>query len=159
MKHIINAKSTISNVDAKCIQPNAVDLRIKQVFIIGPEPFVLMENKKIHRNTQELFADEKGFFNLQANQHYDIVLDHNCKIAEGEAGWLIARSSLNRNGLFITSGLYDSGFDNTIGCVLHVNCGPAHIKKGTRIAQFLLFNAETVHLYDGDYNRKDDSHE
>jgi deoxycytidine triphosphate deaminase len=35
--------------------------------------------------------------------------------------------------------------------VMHVTCGPARIKKGTRIGQYICFDAETLHLYDGDY--------
>ena len=70
----------------------------------------------------------------------------------GYAGWLIARSTLNRNGIFITSGLYDSGFENFIGGVMHVRGGPARIEKGARIAQFIFVEAETVRLYDGEYS-------
>ena len=35
--------------------------------------------------------------------------------------------------------------------VLHVTVGPARIKKGTRIGQYLSFNADALHSYDGDY--------
>ena len=72
--------------------------------------------------------------------------------AANACGWLIARSTLNRNGIFITSGLYDSGFENYIGGVMHVRCGPATIEKGARIAQFIFVEAETVRMYDGEYN-------
>ena len=34
---------------------------------------------------------------------------------------------------------------------LHVNVGPAKIYKGTRVGQFLLFKAESLTQYDGDY--------
>ena len=34
---------------------------------------------------------------------------------------------------------------------LHVNGGPAKIKKGTRGGQFLMFKAESLSSYDGDY--------
>ena len=36
------------------------------------------------------------------------------------------------------------------GC-MHVGTGPARIKKGTRVAQYLSFDAESLHLYDGSY--------
>jgi deoxycytidine triphosphate deaminase len=72
-------------------------------------------------------------------------------VGEGEAGWVITRSTLNRNGLFITSGLYDSGYHGVMAGVLHVTVGPAKIKKGTRIGQYLSFNAESLKLYDGSY--------
>ena len=71
-------------------------------------------------------------------------------VGEGEAGWVITRSTLNRNGLFLTSGLYDSGYNGVMAGVLHCN-GPARIMKGTRIGQYLSFDAESLSSYDGDY--------
>jgi len=35
--------------------------------------------------------------------------------------------------------------------VLHVTVGPAKIKKGTRIGQYLSFNAESLSTYNGSY--------
>lgn len=72
-------------------------------------------------------------------------------VGEGEAGWVITRSTLGRNGLFIVSGLYDSGYSGSMAAVLHVTCGRALIKKGTRIGQYLNFDAESLSSYDGDY--------
>jgi deoxycytidine triphosphate deaminase len=34
---------------------------------------------------------------------------------------------------------------------MHVHCGQFSIQKGTRIGQFLLFKAESLHKYDGSY--------
>ena len=72
-------------------------------------------------------------------------------VGAGEAGWVITRSTLNRNGCFITSGLYDSGYHGVMAGAMHVTSGPLMIKKGTRVGQFLLFKSETVKMYDGDY--------
>ena len=72
-------------------------------------------------------------------------------LSEGEAGWVITRSTLNRNGVFLTSGLYDSGYRGMMAGAMHITCGPLKIKKGTRVGQFLLFKSETLKLYDGDY--------
>ena len=35
--------------------------------------------------------------------------------------------------------------------VLHVNCGLMRIKPGTRIGQYLSWQAEAISSYDGDY--------
>jgi deoxycytidine triphosphate deaminase len=72
-------------------------------------------------------------------------------VGAGEAGWVITRSTLNRNGLFLTSGLYDSGYHGVMAGVLHVTIGNARIKRGTRIGQYLSFEAEALSQYDGDY--------
>jgi deoxycytidine triphosphate deaminase len=78
-------------------------------------------------------------------------MDNIIRVGEGEAGWVITRSTFNRNGLFLTSGLYDSGYHGAMAGVLHVMVGPARIKKGTRIGQYLSFEAESLAMYDGDY--------
>ena len=35
--------------------------------------------------------------------------------------------------------------------VLHVTTGTARIKKGTRVGQYLSFDAEALTMYNGDY--------
>ena len=79
------------------------------------------------------------------------VMENIVSVGEGYAGYVITRSTLNRNGLFITSGLYDSGYHGVMAGCLHVRVGPAKIKKGTRVGQFILFEAETLSMYDGSY--------
>ena len=88
-------------------------------------------------------------------------MENTISVAEGESGFVITRSTLNRNGVFLTSGLYDSGYGidvntgETVGGVMagvmHVNIGPALIKKGTRVGQYIMWNAETLSLYNGSY--------
>jgi deoxycytidine triphosphate deaminase len=82
---------------------------------------------------------------------YEIVMQNIITVGEGEAGWVITRSTLNRNGVFITSGLYDSGYHGVMAGALHVTGGPMRIKSGTRVGQFLLFKSQTLKMYDGDY--------
>jgi len=79
------------------------------------------------------------------------VMENIVTIGPDEAGWVITRSTLNRNGVFITSGLYDSGYSGVMAGAMHVRGGPVRIKKGTRVAQFLLFKAEALTLYNGSY--------
>ena len=151
MKHIINAKTSLTNIDDSLMTSNAIDLRIQKVIKLDPySVFKISENDKQHRSTKELLPDENDDWYLDPGT-YEIVLDHIITVGEGEAGWVITRSTLNRNGLFITSGLFDSGYNGPLAMALHVNCGPAIIKKGTRVAQYLTFDAETAFLYNGSY--------
>ena len=132
-------------------QPNAIDLRLDKVFKINTNVFEISNEHKKHRGTQyELKPDPQGYFFLEPGS-YEVVMENIIRVGEGEAGWVITRSTFNRNGLFLTSGLYDSGYHGVMAGVLHVSVGPARIKKGTRIGQFLLFEAESLKLYDGDY--------
>jgi deoxycytidine triphosphate deaminase len=154
MKHILgpSSRSTLTNVQQDDVQPNAVDLRIGKVFRLSQSTFIIDETRKQHRGSVEVKPDATGYFNL-AEGHYEVIMENMITVGEDEAGWVITRSTLNRNGLFLTSGLYDTGYDGVMAGMLHVTSGPARIAKGTRIGQYLSFNAEALHKYDGDYGR------
>ena len=160
MKHVLgpNSRSTLTNVSDGDSQPNAVDLRLDKVFKIKTEQFEISNEHKKHRGTDyELKPDAEGYYFLDEG-HYEVVMENIINVGAGEAGWVITRSTLNRNGLFLTSGLYDSGYHGVMAAVLHVTIGSARIKKGTRIGQYLSFDAEALSSYDGDYgiNKKHD---
>jgi len=153
MKHIMgpNSKSTLTNVQNGDVQPNAVDLRLGKVFRIKTEEiFEISNDHKKHRGSEELIPDSEGYYTLYPGS-YEVVMENIINVGEGEAGWVITRSTLNRNGCFLTSGLYDSGYHGVMAGVLHVTSGWAKIKQGTRIGQYISFDAEALHKYDGDY--------
>lgn len=152
MKHIMgtNSKSSLTNVQDGDVQPNAVDLRLGKVFKINEAVFEVSNEHKKHRGSEEVQPDADGYYNLEPGS-YEVVMENIIRVGEDEAGWVITRSTLNRNGCFITSGLYDTGYHGVMAGVLHVSIGTARIKQGTRIGQYLSFNAEALHHYDGDY--------
>jgi len=80
-----------------------------------------------------------------------VVMENIITVGPGEAGWVITRSTLNRNGVFLTSGLYDTGYHGVMAAAMHVTSGPMRIKAGTRIGQYLSFDAEVLHEYNGSY--------
>jgi deoxycytidine triphosphate deaminase len=152
MKHVTgkSSKTTLTNVQDNDVQPNAVDLRLAKVFLIKPEVFVIDEEQKVHRGTIEIQPNEQGYFQLDVG-HYEVVMENIINVGEHEAGWVITRSTLNRNGVFLTSGLYDSKYHGVMAGVMHVSIAPMRIKPGTRIGQYLSFDAEMVKGYDGSY--------
>jgi deoxycytidine triphosphate deaminase len=151
MIHIMGEHgSKLTNVQPGDVQPNAVDLRLGKVFRILSNTCTLSETQKGHRGSVELQPDELGFWHLEPGT-YEVVMENIIEVGEGEAGWVITRSTLNRNGVFLTSGLYDSGYHGVMAGAMHVHCGPFSIQKGTRVGQFLLFKAESLHKYDGSY--------
>lgn len=152
MKHIVYSQTKLSNVQSEDIQPNAIDLRLGKVFAPNTETVfqISADNQKQHRAKQEIIPGWDGWFYLTPG-YYEVVMENEIQVAEGEAGWVITRSTLNRNGVFLTSGLYDSGYCGVMAAVLHVTGGPIRIEKGTRIGQYINFEAETAHLYDGSY--------
>ena len=145
-----NSTSSLTNVSDVDVQPNAVDLRVGNIFFIRPDTFTITEDEKTHRGSVALRPDDNGYYVLKEG-HYEVVMENVIEVGEGEAGWVITRSTLNRNGVFLTSGLYDTGYHGVMAGVMHVTCGPMRIKKGTRIGQYLSFSAEALHKYDGAY--------
>lgn len=152
MKHILgpNSRSTLTNVQEGDSQPNAVDLRLDKVFKILPTVFEISDAHKKLRETQEILPDEEGYFNLEPGS-YEIVMSNIITVASGDAGWVVTRSTLNRSDIRIFSSLYDSGYSGCMAGCLHVGTGPAKIKKGTRVAQYLNFEAEALYNYNGSY--------
>ena len=144
------SNSILSEFDLEQVQPNAIDQKADKIFRIDNNTFQISEEGKNHRGSAPIALDEEGYWNLE-NGTYEIIMEGIVTIGSDEAGWVITRSTLNRNGLFITSGLYDSGYSGGMAGALHVGCGKARIRKGTRVGQFLLFKAESLTQYDGDY--------
>ena len=152
MLHIAskNSSSSLTSIAEDDIQPNACDLRLKKVFRIVNNTFYLSNNHKQHRGSYEIMPDAFGKWCLIPGS-YEIIMSGDIQMGPDEAGWVIPRSSLNRNGIFITTGLYDSGYKGPMAACMHVTCGDFEIEMDTRIAQFLLFKAESLHQYNGQY--------
>ncbi len=167
MLHISNPnnKSNLTNVNQKDIQPNAVDLRVGRVFQINPTTFSIKEEfmydkdeyveGKLHRGTVQIALQQDGCWHLEPGS-YEIIMTNHITIGPDEAGWVITRSTLNRNGVFITSGLYDSGYSGVMAGVMHVTTGKFILGHNTRVGQFLLFKAEMLNLYSGSYGAGSD---
>lgn len=150
--------STLSAIMDGDVQPNAVDLRLGKVFKIKDNVFTIDEEQKLHRGSEEFEPWEDGYYYLLPGS-YEVIMENEIHVGEGEAGFVITRSTLNRNGCFLTSGLYDTGYAGVMAGVLHVNVGLMRIKPGTRIGQYLNWKAEALSSYDGDYGKGKDHDE
>lgn len=152
MKHVLgkNSRSTLSNVQSGDSQPNAVDLRLGKIFKVSSSLFRLSEEEKVHRGSFEIQPDVEGWWNLPEG-HYEVVMENVINVGPNEAGWVITRSTLNRNGIFLTSGLYDTGYNGVMAGMMHITCGAFRVRKGTRIGQYLSFEAESLSEYKGSY--------
>jgi deoxycytidine triphosphate deaminase len=157
MKHILGANSTskLTGVIEGDAQPNAVDLRLGKVFEIHKDRFEISNQFKKHRGSWEISPDQYGWYTLNPGA-YEVVMENTIEVGDNEAGWVVTRSTLIRNGVFITSGLYDTGYHGVMAAVMHVGVGQMKVQQGTRIGQYLSFAAEALHKYDGDYGLKKD---
>jgi deoxycytidine triphosphate deaminase len=145
----------------KCIQPNALDFTVDKFFeFSNSDSFVISEDGKKMRQTTEMVPNAEGYIMIPPHTSVDCMSDFFVTIQESTAAYLIIRSTFNRNGLFLTSGLYDYGFSNNIGFVLH-NLGSTHayIRPNTRVGQIVFVESETkTGAYSGDYNLNPGQH-
>jgi len=146
------------------IQPNALDFTLDRVFEInGNNDFVITEDGKKMRGGNELEPIElprnsgQDYFPLGVGA-YDGLSDVYVKLPEGIAAMVIIRSSFNRNGVFITSGLYDSGYQGHIGFCIHNYLGLTRIGVGTRIGQLMLIESDSEGKYVGKWSHEPGTH-
>lgn len=151
LKHPASAKTVFTNVRSSDYQPNAVDIRVHKILAYASDVVELSEEHKVHRTTFELEPSADGSWVLPYGSSFEVVFENDVVIGEGEAGWVIPRSTLNRNGIMITSGLYDSGYSGVIGATIHTGSTTFKLKQGTRIAQFILIESQSVGVYNGSY--------
>ena len=156
-----NSATFLTHVQDGDNQPNATDLRLARVFKLNEDQFILTNETKIHLKQEEIFSERmevttgvyEEMFTLSPG-YYCIEYENKISVGKSEAGFVISRSTLVRNGVFLTTGLYDSGYEGKMVSGMHVTTGTLMVAKGTRMGQYLCFSAETMHLYDGDYQEK-----
>jgi len=163
-KIAIEEKWITGEFSDKSVQPNAIDFTLDKLFTINhEEAFIISEDSKSMRGGEEIEAhyDEENFYEwwpIDIGVSYDGMSDLYVKLPEGVACTLIIRSTFNRNGIFLTSGLYDSGFEGHIGFAIHNMSGPASIAKGTRIGQIMFVQSDSAGMYAGGWNHGNDTH-
>lgn len=148
----------------KQIGSDGIDLTIKRASCINLfSPSVLSEEKKftIHRHIDDIEPETAdgwgdvpdgmvGF--VLTEGAYDIEFNEFVKIPEGVAALLLLRSSFVRAGHKMFSGLYDQGFSNYAGAVLHI-AGEAFVEQHMRVAQIVFVPSQgSGKLYAGGYN-------
>jgi deoxycytidine triphosphate deaminase len=147
------------------VQPNAIDFTLDTVHTVHTQDtFIITEQYKQMRGVVETHPvpsrknPSEEFWHLSANSIHDGISKMYVNLPEGVAALLIIRSTFNRNGIFLTSGLYDSGFSGHISFMIHNRSGLAKIGKGTRIGQIIFVESNNVGLYSGGWNHAEGTH-
>lgn len=147
----------------KQIGSDGIDLTLKRVSAIQHSPSILTESKQftIHRQLVdiepetvdgwEIVPDGMVGYDLKGGA-YDIEFNEFVKLPAGVAAILLLRSSFVRAGHQMFSGLYDQGFSNYAGAVLHI-AGPTFVEHNMRVAQIVFVTSQgSGQLYGGGYN-------
>ncbi|MCK9369711.1 hypothetical protein M0R04_07365 [Candidatus Dojkabacteria bacterium] len=149
----------------KYIQPNALDFDCG-ILMHMPNPedryaFLSEDSKSMAawRKLEPQTNDTYGLvWCLEPDNCYDFTSNFYVNLPEGVAAELVIRSTLNRNGTFLTSGLYDSGFVGNIAGMLHNRGCKILLAPNTRIGQIKFVQSDSVGLYTGGYNTEVDTH-
>lgn len=142
----------------KQVQPNAIDFTLDKVMTMDRfDLAIISESKKQMRSTW-LEAVRVDSWHLTGQRVYDGTSDVYVEVPEGVAAVLFTRSTFARNGVFILSGLYDSGYKGHIGFTIYTMGGDIAIAPGTRIGQIAFMRADSAGVYAGGWNHQQGTH-
>ena len=84
----------------------------------------------------------------------NVLLNEKIKLPGDMYATLQQRSSYSRKGVFVTSGVYDPGYQGSLGCTIYNFGEEIIIPKNTRILQILVFKADSASVYSGQWMNK-----
>lgn len=140
------------------IQPNAIDFTLDALKELQAEtPAMVSEDGKTMRKLRDFYTI-RGSWHMYRNTVYDGTSDMYVTLPDGIAAVLYTRSTLARNGVFLLSGLYDSGYKGHIGFTMYPIGGNIEIAQGTRVGQIAFMAADSAKLYAGGWNHDSGTH-
>jgi len=143
-------KKAVYPTTKKQWQPNSIDLTVDSIHLMKGVGKVLVEQVDLPELIE--ISPTLDMWNLIPGA-YSVVFNEWVKVPKNMCANIICRSSLNRCGSFITTGLYDSGFDNRIGAILRVSHS-IQIERNARIATIYFMMASAMGQYKGQYQGK-----
>lgn len=94
-------------------------------------------------------------FELEHGKSRNILFRESVKIPDNMFALFYQRSSWSRKGVFATSGVYDSGYEGTLGCTVYNMSGDTiKFEEGDRIGQIIFFLADAASSYNGQWQNK-----
>jgi len=94
-------------------------------------------------------------WHLRAGKVYSLTFDQHIKLDEFHSAFIKHKSSLLRAGAFITSGVFDPGFESQIGATMFV-FNNITIEKGALLAQVIIHENYPTEKYNGNYQKDKD---
>lgn len=141
----------------KQVQPNAIDITLDKLKVLSTDVARVSEIDKSMRTLLDV-KPSPGGWGLVHGHVYDGTSTMYCDLPDGVAAILYTRSTLARNGVFLVSGLYDSGYKGHIGFTIYPIGGSITIQPGTRVGQIAFVSADSAKLYAGGWNHTEGTH-
>lgn len=136
----------------RCVQPNALDITLDALFEIDTTGTARITEAERNLRMVNKVEPVEGVWTLKPNTMYDCMSDFFVNVPQNVAAQLAIRSSLNRVGIHLNAGLYDSAFTGNVGFTLYNRSGSLEIGKGTRVAQLIFVSSPDSGSYEGIYN-------
>ena len=137
----------------------AVDFDLMSLYRVDPTAVaIISETHKMMRPTTPVEVSLDNKWLLKSGCVYDGTSSVYVNIPAGVAAVLYTRSTFVRNGVFIVSGLYDSGYKGQIGFTIYPIGGDTIIEVGTRIGQIAFVKSDNATMYAGQYNHDQGTH-
>lgn len=135
------------------IQQNWIDLTIDTIFKLREwDQNILTLDERSHCKRDQIDLEWYQDWIMKLDKWtYDVEFNENVNIPNWMCALVIARSTVNRGWNFITTWLYDAGFNNKVWGILHINI-PLVIQKNIRLAQIIFYEAQEWNLYNWIYN-------
>ena len=135
-------------------------LSIKKIFKIDnktPSRVTTRKEEYVFRDLQEMeFSDS---FVFEPRTQYEIMFDEYVSIPEGVCSIVTSTHFLIQHLLFVTGGLYDTGFNGHVGATIHnTSKSPITIKHLNKICRMYFYKSENVGQYAGSYSHSREVH-
>lgn len=118
--------------------------------IVNESVLIPCEFTKIQQNGIDCSVREE--IKIPSKRFINILLNEEVKIPAEYFMTLHHRSSYSRQGVFITAGVYDSGFEGAVGCsIYNLSDQEITIPKNERILQAVFWQADPASLYSGQW--------
>lgn len=144
----------VNSTLAYCKTTTGVDLSVKNFYSFGSAGYISTHGTQVAKylrlpTTPLTGADEKAIGWFLPKGDYICELNEGCKLADDDVGYIILRSSLNRNGVSLTSAVWDPGFTTKgkdgVQCMsvrlTVTNPHGVYIEQNARVGQLLVFSA------------------
>lgn len=113
--------------------------------IVNPSAFTQVQQVGIDLSVQEEVI-------LAPKSCKNILLNETIKLPDDVYAQFFQRSSYSRKGVFTTTGVYDPGYEGSLGCTLYnMSEEEIVIPAGERVGQLICYKADAASSYNGQY--------
>lgn len=137
----------VTNLLQENISCNSIDLRTHRVYEIRGHLDLTQEERILPEFVEVEFDD---ILELEPHKTYQIEFYEKVHLTSSLCAISILRSTLFKSGASGEVGLYDSGYSGSTGMTVTPSI-PLYVRRGTSIAQLLVFSCDSNKVYDGFY--------